>query len=29
VDRTEQIDRELLDAMARWDELDSIPAYGS
>jgi len=24
VDRTEQVDRELLDAMARWDQLDSI-----
>ena len=24
VDRTDQVDRELLDAMARWDELDSI-----
>jgi ABC transport system ATP-binding/permease protein len=29
VDRSAAIDRELHDAMARWDELDSIPPYGS
>ncbi|MBY0497848.1 MAG: ATP-binding cassette domain-containing protein [Cyanobacteria bacterium] len=29
VDRSAAIDRELHDAMARWDELDSVPAYGS
>ena len=28
VDRSAAIDRELHDAMARWDELGSIPAYG-